>query len=154
MTLTPELKDAAGFDAVGVRQWHDMATAAETVPKQWTGFGPLMPVPGAVDGAIYGITADMNAQTGQFEYMIAVRVDTTDAAPSDLARISVPGGRYAVFPMVGWMMNIGGLWEAIFRDWLPGSGHEPAAPPYFEHYAPGCDLETGEGAAVWLPVRG
>jgi len=46
----------------------------------------------------------------------------------------IAGGRYACLPFHGTSAEIGAAWDALLRDWLPGSGLQLDARPFFEHY--------------------
>jgi AraC family transcriptional regulator len=46
----------------------------------------------------------------------------------------IPGGRYACLAFEGTSAEIGAAWDALLRDWLPGSGLQLDARPFFEHY--------------------
>lgn len=47
---------------------------------------------------------------------------------------TLPGGRYAVTRFQGPVTAIGEAWEALLRDWLPASGMQIDARPFFEYY--------------------
>lgn len=46
----------------------------------------------------------------------------------------IPGGKYASLAFEGDGAEIGAAWEALLRDWLPKSGLQLDARPFFEHY--------------------
>jgi AraC family transcriptional regulator len=46
----------------------------------------------------------------------------------------IPGGKYAAMAFEGTGAEIGAAWEALLRDWLPKSGLQLDARPFFEHY--------------------
>jgi AraC family transcriptional regulator len=46
----------------------------------------------------------------------------------------IPGGRYAALAFEGLGAEIPAAWQALLRDWLPKSGLQPDARPFFEHY--------------------
>jgi AraC family transcriptional regulator len=46
----------------------------------------------------------------------------------------IPGGKYACMAYEGTGADIGASWNALLRDWLPKSGLQLDARPFFEHY--------------------
>ena len=46
----------------------------------------------------------------------------------------IPGGKYAALPFEGTGAQIGAAWDALLRDWLPKSGLQLDARPFFEYY--------------------
>lgn len=46
----------------------------------------------------------------------------------------IPGGRYAVLSFEGTSADIPGAWDSMLRDWLPQSGLQLDARPFFESY--------------------
>jgi AraC family transcriptional regulator len=46
----------------------------------------------------------------------------------------IPGGKYAAMAFEGTGAEIGAAWESLLRDWLPKSGLQLDARPFFEHY--------------------
>jgi len=46
----------------------------------------------------------------------------------------IPGGTYAALPFEGTGAQIGAAWDALLRDWLPQSGLQLDARPFFEYY--------------------
>lgn len=58
---------------------------------------------------------------------------------------TIPGGKYAVTRFRGTTAEIEEAWAALLRDWLPASGLQLDARPFFEYYSTGStyDPETG-----------
>src|SRR4029077_4960723 len=46
----------------------------------------------------------------------------------------IPGGKYPAMAFEGTGAEIGAAWESLLRDWLPKSGLQLDARPFFEHY--------------------
>lgn len=46
----------------------------------------------------------------------------------------IPGGKYAVTRFKGTAAEIGDVWAALLRDWLPASGMQLDSRPFFEYY--------------------
>ena len=49
---------------------------------------------------------------------------------------TIPGGKYATTRFEGKVEDIGGAWATLLRDWLPSSGMQLDARPFFEYYSP------------------
>ncbi len=91
----------------------------------------------------YSICFDADLNTGEFTYMLGVGVDNAgdlDRIESDMYRIDIPGGLYAVFttPLVEneqYKNSIRETWQTILNDWLPVSEYEFDEGRYdFEYY--------------------
>jgi AraC family transcriptional regulator len=68
----------------------------------------------------------------------------------------IAGGRYAVAEFLGTAREIEGVWDRVFRAWLPESGFEPDDRPCFELYRgdPSVDGQPGTfRCELYLPVR-
>jgi AraC family transcriptional regulator len=51
--------------------------------------------------------------------------------------------------------KIKSTWNAIFGQWLPGSGYEVTDAPEIEYYGEDFDPRNGTGTIeIWVPVRG
>ena len=48
--------------------------------------------------------------------------------------VEIAGGRYAVLPFRGPYSASGAAYQALFGEWLPASGEEPADAPHYEFY--------------------
>jgi AraC family transcriptional regulator len=49
-------------------------------------------------------------------------------------RQTIPGGQYAITAFRGTVEQVGAVWEAMLRDWLPKSGMQLDERPFFEYY--------------------
>lgn len=81
-----------------------------------------------------------------------VRYDACVASPKDEVlsgnpqRKVIPGGKYAVLKFKGNGAEIGEAWFSILRDWLPKSGMQLDARPFFEHYPVDGEYDENTGA--------
>jgi AraC family transcriptional regulator len=84
----------------------------------------------------YGISLDDPAITApdQCRYDAGVEVRGKITVPGDSQTTTIPGGRYAVTAFRGTVDQIGGIWEAMLREWLPGSGMQLDARAFLEYY--------------------
>lgn len=136
----------------GLRRWHSFQLAGKDIPGQWEEFNALRPLPGEIGKASYG--AVCASRENQFEYMCAVEVTSFDGLPDNIGRMRVPEQRYAVFVHSGHISSIRDTWDAIWTQWLPNSGCQPANTPDFELYDDRYDIQSGNGIVeIWFPVR-
>jgi len=74
---------------------------------------------------------------------------------ADLRPLTVAGGRYAVLLHVGPYAELHRAYTWLYREWLPGSGADPADAPCVEEYlnnpriVPPSELRT----EIWLPLQ-
>jgi AraC family transcriptional regulator len=95
----------------------------------------------------YGVSHDDPGITApeQCRYDACVEVSQPLAAPGKALTTTIPGGKYAVAKFRGTAGQIGGAWNQLLREWLPASGLQLDARPFFEYYAPDAayDPKTG-----------
>ena len=139
---------------LGLRRVHSYASASQGIPQQWREFQPQMEtIAGRVGTESYGVMCANFEATKSFEYMTAVKVESFDAAVSDLGRMRVKPQRYAVFVHPGHVSEISRTWMAIWNDWIPRSGLEPVNAPEFEVYTKEFDPAAGRGGIeIWCAV--
>jgi AraC family transcriptional regulator len=84
----------------------------------------------------YGISLDDPAVTSPAlcRYDACVASPDDEVLAGDPGRKVIPGGKYACLEFEGTGAEIGAAWESILRDWLPQSGLQLDARPFFEHY--------------------
>lgn len=84
----------------------------------------------------YGISLDdpMVTRPAQCRYDACVASPEGEVLSGDPGRRVIPGGRYASLAFEGTGAAIGAAWDALLREWLPGSGLQLDARPFFEHY--------------------
>jgi len=67
-------------------------------------------------------------------YDACVQSPEKEMLSGDPGRKVIPGGKYAALAFEGTGAEIGAAWDALLRDWLPKSGLQLDARPFFEHY--------------------
>lgn len=84
----------------------------------------------------YGISLDDPGVTApeKLRYDAAVEVAPDFKGTGTYQKTLLPGGKYAVGKFKGNDRDVQEAWEWIIRDWLPGSGMQLDARPFFEHY--------------------
>jgi AraC family transcriptional regulator len=96
----------------------------------------------------YGVSLDDPSITkpGQCRYDACVEVPSDATLAGRPMRKTLPGGRYAVLQFRGTTDDIQVAWDRLLRDWLPTSGLQLDARPFFERYPADArfDANTGE----------
>jgi AraC family transcriptional regulator len=84
----------------------------------------------------YGVALDDAGVTkpAQCRYDACVTSAAEEIVSGEPGRKVIPGGRYASLAFAGTGAEIGAAWDAVLRDWLPKSGLQLDARPFFEHY--------------------
>lgn len=98
--------------------------------------------------ARFGISHDDPQVTakGKCRYDAGVEV-SRDFVPSQNAQITtISGGLYACTKFKGTSSEIMSTWERILREWLPASGYQLDARPYFEYYPSDGEYDEKTGA--------
>ena len=67
-------------------------------------------------------------------YDACVQSQEKEMLSGDPGHKVIPGGKYAALAFEGTSAEIGTAWDALLRDWLPKSGLQLDARPFFEHY--------------------
>lgn len=138
----------------GVRRVHAFASAPSDIPLQWRDLEKLGMPPGQRGKTRYGAICGASVQEQRMEYMCAVEVESLADVPPEYGRMRVPEQHYAVFTHEGPASTIHQTWDAIWANWLPRSGCEPAQTPDFEVYDERFDPHTGSGIVeIWVPVK-
>ncbi len=84
----------------------------------------------------FGISLDDPTVTSpaQCRYDACVASAEDEVLAGDPGRKVIPGGKYACLAYEGTGADIGAAWDSLLRDWLPRSGLQLDARPFFEHY--------------------
>ena len=137
----------------GLLQRYPCASPAG-IPDQWRRFAPhLESLPNLNPPMAYGACYDFDAD-GWFNYLCSVEVQADAAVPPGLDTLSLDEQRYAVFAHRGHVAGIRGTMTAIWDQWLPPSGCEPAEAPTLERYGPEFNPATGLGGfEIWIPLK-
>jgi AraC family transcriptional regulator len=95
----------------------------------------------------YGISLDDPTITAadKCRYDAGVEVRGSLALPGGAHTTTIPAGRYAVTAFRGTVDQIGGVWDALLRQWLPASGLQLDARPFLEYYAPDAAFDPRTG---------
>ncbi len=124
------------------------------VPGQlWDEFGPRMGEIKHVTGPdmAYGLTANMDMGSGEFDYMAGLQVSSADGMPAGMVSYDVPAQTYAVFPCT--IPTLREVFDHIYGIWLPASGYARTAGPELELYGETFDPQDPASVfEVYIPV--
>jgi len=124
------------------------------VPALWERFRPhIGNVAGQTGDAAFGVITSSDDKG--FDYVCGVEVADFSDVDRDQTRLRIAPHKYAVFMHRGHITTFRNTMHAIWRQWLPQSGHEVADAPTLERYGPEFDPYSGAGGVeVWLPIKG
>ena len=157
-TLHPRFESLGPLLIAGLQAHYTFETL-DDIPKQWERFVPqIESVKGRVGEADYGLCLNMSAGDG-FDYVTGVQVSHLANLPAGWVSVPIPGQSYAIFSHCGHVSTIRDTAGAIWQQWLPKSGRQPAQtshgePNLIERYGPKFDPNTGTGdIELWLPIK-
>jgi AraC family transcriptional regulator len=108
---------------------------------------PWMQANGQVGQPRYGISLDDPTITTpdkcRYDAGVAVRGGIT--VPGESQTKTIPGGQYALAAFRGTVEQVSAAWEAMLRDWLPKSGMQLDARPFFEYYPTDSSFDSQTG---------
>lgn len=152
--LAPRFADGDRMRVIGLGERYSEASR-DRIPMQWKQFHRrLGEVQGRTDQAEFGLCYALAGDSAAFEYVTGVMVDEDAPLPDGFVERRIVPRRHAVFTHRGGVSGLQPLVHAIFRDWLPRSGHEAAGDPLFvEVYGEDFDPRSLSGAIeIWLPL--
>jgi len=149
----PDFQERKSFLLAGLSESYTAQTSS-AIPAQWQRFAPhIGHIPGQLGWTSYGVCYDGDG-AGNMKYICAVEVTDFAELPAGLIHFRMPDQKYAVFTHTAHISRIRSTWQAIFKRWLPASGHKMAAAPEFELYDERFDPRTGNGAVeIWIPIE-
>jgi AraC family transcriptional regulator len=95
----------------------------------------------------YGISLDDPTITAadKCRYDAGVEVRGKITMPGNSQTTTIPAGQYAVTAFRGTVDQIGRVWEAMLREWLPSSGLQLDARPFLEYYPTDASFDSKTG---------
>lgn len=108
---------------------------------------PWMVANGLIGQARYGISHDDPRVTApeQCRYDAGCEIPANVLARGDAHRTTIPGGQYAALGFKGVVDEFESAWDALLRDWLPGSGLQLDSRPMFEYYPTDASYDPSTG---------
>jgi predicted transcriptional regulator YdeE len=148
MIMKPEIINYPAFTAVGL-MYHGTNDAGE-IPQVWRQLNARWAEIPHKTGIAYGVCGELE-ENGRFHYLAGFGVSSVPELPEGMAQWDVPAQTYAVFPCT--LQTIHQTYQTIFETWFPQSGYQKADGPDLEVYGDTFDLTTGEGMAIYMPVK-
>jgi len=150
--MEPKIVEKAGFTVVGMK--YRGKNENNEIPQMWQAFGPRVgEIKNMVDDHVaYGISANMDESTGEFDYVAGFEVSRAEDVPEGMVRFDVPGGQYAVFTTT--LPKIGETFHNAYHTWLPQSGYRPTGGPEFELYDEDFDPQDPNSKFdLYIPIK-
>lgn len=99
---------------------------------------PWMVTHGLLGQPRFGISHDDPNITSaeRFRYDAGVELPPGFTLADGSLTTTLPGGKYAALRFEGTAEEVGDAWTALLREWLPASGMQLDARPFFEYYGP------------------
>jgi AraC family transcriptional regulator len=142
----------SGFTVVGML--YRGRNENNEIPQMWQAFGPrISEIKSMVDQAsAYGISANMDMETGEFDYIAGFEVSSAEDVPQGMVAFNVPGGEYAVFTTT--LPKIGETFDNAHDTWLPQAGHQPTGDHEFELYDERFDPQDPDSEFdLYIPIK-
>jgi len=156
--MEPELKMIPERLLVGQKMIFSFADNRTT--ELWRRFMPLRQSIVASNGNLYSAAifseGFFNAfdPTKPFEKWAAVQVDSFHFVPSNMQKLIVPAGLYAVFHYKGSSADSPAFYRQIFSEWLPASGYRIDNRPHFEIMGDKYrNADPNSEEDIYIPVR-
>jgi AraC family transcriptional regulator len=153
--LTPRFAEGDPMRVIGLAERYDAGTMAR-IPEQWERLQKrLGEVSGRTDPAQFGLFYHLGESPFAAEYVTGVMVGDDAPLPAGFVERRLPARRHAVFTHRGHVFGLRPLVDAIFHQWLPGSGHVAAdGPDFVEVYGEDFDPAGLAGVIeVWVPLQ-
>ncbi|HEY71116.1 MAG TPA: AraC family transcriptional regulator [Anaerolineae bacterium] len=137
-----------GFTVVGMK--YRGKNQKNEVPKLWEAFIPRMnEVPNRTESKIsFGVMDNYDEETGEFDYIAGVAVDSDKSIPDGMVSHTVPEQTYAVFRCT--LPTLHPTFQHIYQEWLPESGHERSKGPELEIYNE--EFHVDETLYLYIPL--
>jgi AraC family transcriptional regulator len=149
--VKPKVMEREGFTVAGLK--YRGKNENNEISQMWQELGPRVEeIKNMVGDVAYGISANMDMVTGEFEYIAGFEVSSAEALPEDMVSFEVPGGKYALFTTT--LPKIGETFQNIHHAWLPQTGHSPTGGPEFELYDEKFNPQDPDSTfELYIPIR-
>jgi AraC family transcriptional regulator len=152
---------APSFERAGPLLFVGLAAAyfygtSEQIAPQWQRFmRDFYPdIPNRADGPPVGVSA-RDTEGDNFTYICAAEVSAFGTIPKGLTKMTLARSLYAVFPHDSHVTQLNQTYAAIWDEWIPSSGKQPAEAPSLQRHNATFDPRTGNGGVtVWIPIEG
>lgn len=150
--MSIKIIERSRFTVVGLR--YRGKNEQGEIPQLWRDLGPRSgEIQNMVDNtAAYGISANIDKETGAFDYIAGFEVSSAEAVPEGMVAFDVPDGRYAVVSTT--LPQIGEAFDQAHHTLLPQAGHQPSGGPEFELYDERFDSEDPTSEFdLYIPIK-
>jgi AraC family transcriptional regulator len=150
--MEPKIVEKSGFTVVGLK--YRGKNENNEIPRLWQVLGPrTAEIKDRVDDYVaYGISANVDKSTGEFDYIAGFEVSPTQELPEGMVSFEVPGSKYAVFSTT--LPKIGETFNNAYHTWMPESGYQPTGGPEFEVYDERFDPQDPDSLFdLYIPVK-
>lgn len=114
------------------------------IPGMWARVGPTLGnIPGAIGPESYGVLFSNRPAPKRYEYVVGIRVTDFAKLSPEMARVTIPATRYAVFSCGG-LPELRPLLDKLEQKWRPGQ-NVLANPNFLERYTADFNPATGTG---------
>jgi AraC family transcriptional regulator len=149
--MEPKIITKEAFTVAGLT--HRGVVDGEKLSELWGKFFARMgELQGVVEPEVaYGVMANWDEATNEFDYIAAVRVADGDNLPAGFVGVPLPVSEWAVFTTT--LPEMGQTYPYIYSTWLPGSGYQHGPAPEFERYGPEFDPSKPESPVdIYIPI--
>jgi len=150
--MEPKIVSRKAFTVVGIK--YRGKNENNEIPQMWQELGPRVEEIKDMVGpqVAYGISANMDMATGEFDYIAGFEVSGAEAVPEGMVSFEVPGGKYAVFTTT--LPKIGETFHNAYETWLPQAGYAPTASPELELYDERFDPQDPSSTfELYIPIK-
>jgi len=150
--MDPRIVSWPAFRVVGLK--YRGKNEKNEIPQLWQSIGPRV---GEIkniadDHVAYGISANMDESTGEFDYIAGSEVSTAKEIPEGMFCFEVPDAKYAVFSTT--LPKIGETFHNAYHTWLPESGYQATGGPELEVYDERFDPQDPDSEFdLYIPVK-
>jgi AraC family transcriptional regulator len=147
-----KIVERSGFTVVGLK--YRGKNEQGEIPQLWQVLGPRTgEIENLVDDtAAYGISANVDMETGEFDYIAGYEVSSAEEVPEGMVAFEVPDGKYAVFSTT--LPKIGETFDQAYHTWLPQAGEQPRGGPEFELYDERFDPQDPDSEFdLYIPIE-
>lgn len=149
--MEPKIISREAFTVAGLV--HRGVVDADKIGELWGRFfSRCGELPGIIAPDVaYGVMANYDEASGEFDYIAGVEVASGDALPTGFVAAPFPAVEWAVFTTT--IPEMGQAYPYIYGTWLPGSGYQHGPAAEFELYGPTFDPGKPESPVdIWIPV--
>lgn len=150
--MEPKIVSRERFTVIGMK--YRGKNESNEIPQLWQELGPRVEEIKNIVGphVAYGICANMDMASGEFDYIAGFEVSSAEKVPEGLVSFELPGGRYAIFTTT--LPKIGETFHNAYHTWLAETGHEPTGGPEFELYDEQFDPQDPDSTVdLYIPLK-